>query len=352
VKGHALTLNAYAGDIRKRDKVKLTEADEEQGGHAFRVMDAYVRWFETESKKSEGKRGQRALALLRLLGQFDRPADAGCPKAVWKAPLIRDLTEPLAGISEAHRNQAFTRLEDAGLLTVNRDAAGTPLTVDTHPLLRAYFAGQMREHHPEAWRAAHRRIYEHLRATTEDRPQPTLEDLQPLYQAVFHGCQAGIQQEAYEKVYQLRIRREQEAYGTKKLGAFGSDLGAVACFFEQPWSHVSHTLTEDTQSWLLGTAFRLRALGRLTDALEPLRVGLEMEIKLEHWMNASIGASNLSQLELSLGEVGLAVEDAEQAVTYAGSSGDTFLPITRRVAHADALHQAGRWDESEARFRE
>src|ERR1035438_6507430 len=36
--------DAHAGDIRKRDLVKLEEADaEEQGGHAFRVMDAYVK---------------------------------------------------------------------------------------------------------------------------------------------------------------------------------------------------------------------------------------------------------------------------------------------------------------------
>ena len=76
VKGHALTLNllgsylrdAYAGDIRRRDQVKLGEADEEQGRRAFRVMDAYVRSFE-----SEGEKGQRALAMLRLVGLF-RPA--------------------------------------------------------------------------------------------------------------------------------------------------------------------------------------------------------------------------------------------------------------------------------------
>jgi hypothetical protein len=62
VRGHALTLNllgtylrdAHAGDIRKRDLVKLEEADaEEQGGHAFRVMDAYVRWFEQEEFEQE-----------------------------------------------------------------------------------------------------------------------------------------------------------------------------------------------------------------------------------------------------------------------------------------------------------
>ena len=130
MKGHALTLNllgsylrdAYAGDIRRRDQVKLGEADEEQGRRAFRVMDAYVRWFESEEEN-----GERALAVLRLLGLFDRPADAGCLKALWTTPAIEGLTEPLAGISEAQRNLAFTRLKDAKLLTVNRDAAGALL---------------------------------------------------------------------------------------------------------------------------------------------------------------------------------------------------------------------------------
>jgi TIR domain len=157
VKGHALTLNllgtylrdAHAGDIRKRDQVKLEEADEEQGGHAFRVMDAYVRSFE-----SEGEKGQRALAVLRLMGLFDRPADAGCLKALWKAPAIEGLTEPLVAMSEAHRNVAFSRLEDAKLLTVNRDTAGVLLALDAHPLLREFFSRQLREQRPEAWRAS------------------------------------------------------------------------------------------------------------------------------------------------------------------------------------------------------
>ena len=44
--------------------------------------------------------------------------------------------------------------------------------------------------------------------------------------------------------------------------------------------------------------------------------------------------------------------DAEQSVTYADRSGDAFQQIDRRTAHADALHQAGRRAEAEARFRE
>jgi hypothetical protein len=347
VKGHALTLNllgtylrdAYTGDIHMRGLVKLEEADEEQGGHAFRVMDAYVRSFE-----SEGQKGQRALALLRLLGLFDRPADAGCLKALWNAPAIPDLTEPLIGMSETQRNVAFTRLKDAKLLTVNRDAAGTLLALDAHPLLREYFAKALREQRPEAWRAAHRRLFEHLCATTEG-PQPKLEDMQPLYQAVSHGCQAGMQQEACSKVYRDRILRGQEFYSSKKLGALGSNLGATACFFEQPWSRVSTALTEADQAWLLNEAAHyLRALGRLTEALEPMRAGLEMHVKQKNWRNAAIAASNLSELELTLGELALAAADAEQSVAYAERSGDASQRMVGRTTHANALHQAGRRD--------
>jgi hypothetical protein len=55
---------------------------------------------------------------------------------------VPDLTEPLVGTSEAHRNLAFTRLQDAKLLSVNRDTAGALLVLDAHPLLREYFAGE------------------------------------------------------------------------------------------------------------------------------------------------------------------------------------------------------------------
>lgn len=364
VKGHALTLNllgsylhdAHAGDIRKRDLIKLEQADaEEQGGHAFRVMDAYVAVLAKDGKTAEEQaKARRALALLRLLGLFDRPATAETLAALWEGEAIAGLTEPLVGISETQRNLALQRLEDARLFTVSRAlGSGELVALDAHPLLREYFGKRLRDAQPEAWRAAHRRLYEHLCATTPDKPDPTLEDLQPLYQAVAHGCHAGLQQEARKKVYRDRIVRGKEFYSTRKLGAFGSDLGAVACFFETPWSRVSPMLTETDQSWLLNeAAFTLRALGRLTEALEPMRVGLEMRIKQETWTGAAIIAGNLSELELTLGEIAQAVEDAEQSVTYAERSGDAFQRRGKRTTLADALHQAGRWDEAEARFRE
>jgi len=308
------------------------------------------------------------LAILRLLGLFDRPASADCLGALLKPPAIPELTERVFTIEtrwlglkrnyrpiEAHiLNLVLKRLEDAKLLTVNREeGSGELVALDAHPLLREYFATQLRRHEPEAWRAAHRRLYEHLCATTKDLPQPTLEDLQPLYQAVAHGCQAELQQEACEKVYRDRIQRGQEAYSGNKLGAMASDLGAVACFFERPWNRLSPALTEAAQAWLLNeAAFTLRGLGRLTEALDPMRVATDWAASKKDWEHAAVDASNLSELELTLGEVARAVGDAEQSVTYADRSGKAFGRLAFRTTHSDALHQAGRRAEVEARFRE
>ncbi len=356
VKGHALTLcvigaylhEAHAGDIRRRDRVKLEEADAEQGGHAFRVMEAYTR-----SLADEGETGHRALAVLRCLGLFDRPASADCFTALRKAPYISGMTKALVGISEVQFNVTLSRLEKAKLITVKRETAGTLISLDAHSLLREYFAQERRSKHPEAFRAAHQRLYEHLCATTKDKPDATLEDLQPLYQAVAHGCQAGLQREAFAKVYYSRIIRGEGKYAVRKLGAFGFNLESTACFFETKWNRVSPVFTENDQAWLLNeAAFSLRALGRLTEAIEPMRAGMDARVKLGQFDQASISASNLSALGLALGDMSSALREAEQSVTYADRSGSPFDRLSSRSTEADALHQSGYLQKAKERFRE
>jgi hypothetical protein len=104
VKGHALTLSllggflkrAFHGDIRQRDRVKFDKADERiDGGHAFRIMAAYEQWL-----LSGGEEGRREVAVLRLMGLFDRPAAAGCLAAL-RNKSIAGLTKPLTGLAES-----------------------------------------------------------------------------------------------------------------------------------------------------------------------------------------------------------------------------------------------------------
>ena len=356
VDGHALTLQllgrylakAHGGDIRRRDRVKFEKADAKvQGGHAFKVMKAYEIWL-----GKGGEDGARQLALLRLLGLFDRPADVGCITALRKEPPIEKLTEPLVGLDDEDWNYTLSNLGESGFISVYTDQAA----IDCHPLVREYFGKQLREGSPDAWRESHRRLYEHLTKSTKHHPD-TLAGLQPLYQAVAHGCQARIYQETCDELYQNRILRGTSDgsgfYSTKKLGAFGSDLAAVACFFEKPWMVISPHLSEATHAWLSAVAaFDLRALGRLTEALELMRAGLDIEARKKQWYNAARGASNLSELELTLGQVAGAVQDAEQSVDYADRSGDAFCRMAFRTTLADAMFQACEADEAAEKFRQ
>jgi hypothetical protein len=354
---HALTLqllgrflaDAHGGDIRRYKEVRFEQADlERQGRSAFKVMIAYERWLQ-----SAGPERQRELALLRLTGLFDRPISRDCLEVLrkWQMPSffrrllnsrsgqIARVFGPLAPLSDQEFNIALKRLGEIDLLTVTPDA------IDAHPLIREYFAKQLRDTHPAAFQAAHSLLFDHLCKTTPYRPD-TLDGLQPLYEAVVHGCLAGRQQEAREKVYRDRILRggtgNDRFYSTFKLGAIGANLAAVAAFFDEPWSRVSPNLGGAEQAWLLNqAAFYLRALGRLTEALQSTRAALEMRVQQKRWKAAAAVASNLSQLEVTLGRLSDAVVDARQSIAYADQSGDAFERMTKRITAADALRESG-----------
>ncbi|HEX3530288.1 MAG TPA: toll/interleukin-1 receptor domain-containing protein [Thermoanaerobaculia bacterium] len=363
LRGHAYTLmllGTYLRDatpdheIRRRTEIPLLQEDAEHGHHARHLFAAYVRHLGDSSPE---------VAVLRLLGFFDRPAEEallaalrdvtetrGILRRLFDRKSLNALTAPLRNLSEAARRRVLRRLSDLRLIDV---PAGPAPPLDAHPLLRECFAEQVRTQLPAAWQAGHRRLFEVLCATTEHRPA-TLPGLQPLYQAVAHGCLAGLHEQACVEVYRDRILRgtgNDGFYSTKKLGAIGADLGAVACFFTAPWTTLAPSLAPADQAWLLNlAAFRLRALGRLTEAAEPMRAGLAMLVRSENWKQAAIGASNLSELELTRGEIAAAVAAGEQAVTYANRIEDAFEQIADRTTQADALHQAGRCAEARDLF--
>jgi tetratricopeptide (TPR) repeat protein len=320
-------------DIRRRHEIPLLDEDRQHGSHADQLFGAYGLHLGMDSAE---------VTLLRLLGLFDRAAkrdliDVLCQS---RGDALDALTAPLRGLSPADWNRLLGRLRKLRLIVLADDHQH----VDSHPLLREYFGARLRKNDENAFRAAHWRLFDHLCETTEHRPDG-LDGLQPLYQAVVHGCLAGRQQEACDKVYIDRILRgtgHGGFYSTKKLGAIAANLAAVAAFFDEPWSRVSPNLREAYQAWLLNeAAFRLRALGRLTEALQPMRAGLEMRIQQEVWTSAARIAGNFSELEVTLGRLPEAVADARQAITYADQSGDAFLRMAFRATAADALHQSG-----------
>jgi tetratricopeptide (TPR) repeat protein len=353
VNGHALTLNligrflvqAFNGDIRKRDLVNFEEADAEiQGGHAFRVMEAYERWL-----AGGDERTKRSLAVLRLLGLFDRPADAGCLAALRTTPTISSLTEPIVGLSQAQWNIAVSHLVDCGLILRPENLSDTSQSLDTHPLIRKYFAKQLREKIPEAWREGNQRLFNHLSDSVPDFPEGYA-GLQPLYQAIRHGCMAEMYDEAC-KMLIMRIERSHLLYSTQQLGALSSNLGAVSFFFESHWNRVHSSLDMKMQAWLLNfAAFCLRGLGALTEAIEPLRVARELNISQRDWREASRNMNNLSELDLALGDIAGGIRDGDESVQLADREGIFDYVIESYATLAEALHQNGQRANALARF--
>ncbi len=359
--GHALTLSllgrfladAHGGDIRKRQEVNLQTVDRETPGRtAMKVMQAYEKWLE-----SAGPDRQRDLAVLRLMGLFDRPATPDCLSALRAAPAIEGLTDRIVDLEDWQWTKSLKNLESLDLITLSATGSEPPTSglqppasVDAHPLVREYFSVQLRERVPEAFRAAHGRLFDHLCKTTEYRPD-TLAGLQPLYQGVTHGCLAGRQQETLDSVYVDRILRGDDFFSTTKLGAIGADLGAVAAFFNAPWLRLASNLSEPDQAWLLSeAATRLCALGRLSEAREPMQVSFDISVAMENWKEGAIRASNLSELEATLGCLDEAVDEGRRTIDLADHSGDGFWKIGTRTTAADGLHHRSQHGEARALF--
>jgi hypothetical protein len=194
--GHPLSLTLLAsllketqnGDVRRRDHIRglLADADNPRHDQARRVMESYEReWLAGEPV---------LLAILRCVGLFDRPASGDCLKALRAEPAIPGLTDALVGLSDDQWRRAVVRLREARLLAPVD--LSDPEALDAHPLVREWFGERLRETNEAAWKAAHSRLYDHLRRTTREGKKPTLADLEPLYYAIAHGCRAGCLQEA------------------------------------------------------------------------------------------------------------------------------------------------------------
>ena len=350
--GHPLALTLLAsliketqnGDVRRRDHIRglLADADNPRHDQARRVMESY---------ESEWLAGQPILlAILHCVGLFDRPASGDCLRALRARPAIRGLTDALVGLSDDQWQRAVARLREARLLALANPS--DPEALDAHPLVREWFGERLKATNERAWKAAHSRLYDHLRRTTREGMTPKLSDLVPLYHAIAHGCRAGRYEETLIKVYVDRICRrfpdgEAYFYATYKLGATGSNLVAISWFFDRPYDSPAPELSQQSRSFVLGEASgALRGQGRLREALLAMRTTLQMHEQAQWWKYAAIAASNLSETELLVGQIADALATAKKSVALAHRAGDEHQIVVNCTTLAHALHAAGEWEKA------
>jgi hypothetical protein len=357
--GHALSLNLLAsllielhdGDVRRRDRIREILHDTDVPGHAEarRVVAAY------EEQWLVDKPG--LLAIMHIVGLFDRPVSIACLRALRDPPAIAGLTDRMIDIDNDDWKHSVARLREVRLLSPSDP--NSPDTLDAHPLVREWFGERLKEKNESAWREAHGRIYEHLRNTTDEGETPSLEALAPLYQAIIHGCHAGRHQDALSEIFKKRIMQlsaqpseiDIKYYALDRLGAVDSNIAALSWFCITPFTEPSPTLSEYDQAWVLNeSAFYLRLHGRLSEAQTAARHGLDRFKKLEEWRKASNSASTLCRVELLLGNIASAIRSAKLGIEFAQRSENAFMEVSAGTSLADAEHAAGNITEADRQF--
>jgi hypothetical protein len=271
--------DAFNGDIRFREEVSAHLAhDLRQGAHARKVMESYQSWF------GEGPE----LAILRILGLFDRPVDEQTIGALMKLPAIPGLTESLTDLRRAEWQTILAKLRRARL--VAREDPYNPGQLDTHPLVREYFGEQLRSQQTNAWKECNRRLFHCYRTLPPELPN-SFSEMEPLFSAVICGCNAGLFREALHEVYIPRIQRGDTCFAANVLGATGPLLSALVHFFEHGrWgslverAHEEQNLTADDQLFILMQAAKYLTATRGLGAPEA-RICYERAEALCHSIN-------------------------------------------------------------------
>jgi serine/threonine protein kinase len=241
-RGHCLALtllgsyltDAYDGDVRRREEVsKRLAYDVRQGVYARKVMESYQTWF------GEGPE----VSILRLLGLFDRPADEKALGVLLKPPAIRGLTESLTDLSPTDWRKILAKLRRARLVA-GQDPYN-PRHLDTRPLVREYYGGQLRSRQTDGWKECNRRLFNYYQALAPQVPD-SFREMEPLFSAVICGCNAGLYREALHKVYIPRIQQGNAHFAANVLGARGPLLSVLVRFFEHGhWGSFVETSAEE-----------------------------------------------------------------------------------------------------------
>jgi serine/threonine protein kinase/tetratricopeptide (TPR) repeat protein len=352
-RGHcfALTLlgsyltDAYNGDIRCRSEVSGHLAhDARQGAHARKVMESYQTWL--------GKGPE--LAVLCMLGLFDRPADEKALGVLLKSPAIPGLTESLTDLRPTAWRTILAKLRRARLLA--GEDPHNPGHLDTHPLVREYFGEQLRSQQTDAWKECNRRLFHYYRTLAPQLPN-SFREMEPLFSAVICGCNAGLFREALHEVYIPRIQRGNAYFAANVLGTRGPLLSVLVHFFEHGlWGSLvemgaeGQGLTPEDQLFILMQAGLYLTASRGLGASEA-RICYERAESLCHSLNRPLllYLTLIGQWRYSLltGELPGTMQIAQRVYSLAREQSNSTLMIGAYRALACTLYFSGDFEAAQ-----
>jgi tetratricopeptide (TPR) repeat protein len=348
-----LALTLLSGCIRDGEFIKTTEGLPGVDGESDQLPSVRVLG---GIEKQLAASNPKALAALRMLALFDNGATTRAIDAIRARPAIPTLTEnvPAPGI-EGWREIVDDLRTRKLVFPPNRGDADT---IDLHPVVREYFAGQFRQELPEAWKKANSRLFFHYASSRG--PDDTMEHMRPLFAAVRYGCRAGHYEPALD-VFQTRIQRNKEDYATIKLGASVAILEALAEFFggdfdrDPPFGRGGPE-EDEMQGYVWSQAGgNLRRQGELTKASALWKRCLEVDKTvygmssmfggsrraLKYALACGIDANTIAEHYLAAGPLSTAFQWAREADQWIAKTSDTFRRVVVLTTIGEILHRHG-----------
>lgn len=316
---------ALGGDIHRLSALETASLGSGRGGDRIEnLLTRYLSWL----------RGTDEFAVFLVLGLFDGPAEHSALNALRHSP-VKGLTDRIGELGDTGWDAALTRLRDLGLVSTTGEASGR--CYHTHQIVQLFLRRRLQRHRSRAFESASAILSEYYVACAPPSPE-SISDLLPLYRAVFHACAARLHEKALLEIYDPLIRRGDQAFSVKVLGAFGLDLACLANFFDGEWTKPRPEFSPHWQAELLNFAgFRLRGVGRVKDGIAPMEKSLTLHENLRDAREASNDASNLSQFYLSIGQINKARLFGQRAVKHAKTDGDAERVSWRLTDLAEVL---------------
>jgi len=343
-KGHALSLTSvagylkryYDGNIKQAPEVEFVLSDKDRFKDVNKLLRKYA------EKMSESER-----IFLYIFSIFRQEVTEDDFAIVFRHKVKdTEFTKVLVRMHELDFRDLISGLVDWRLISYDK----TKKTYTTHPLIKGYFESTFDE---KIKKLCHKHIYQYFGLYAPEWPE-TLDEMQPLFEQVYHGCAAGLYDEACDNVYWKKINRMNEDFITHKLGAWETDLSLAKTFFpEGDFSQIPLVSGKRDQGWILAKAgLGLLLKGQPKEAEGPFLKGLQVDIEAKDWENVSLDYINLAELQLLSSELESGVESAKKAIEMAKKADlDRNISISKSYL-ARMLHLLGKSEEAAKEFRQ
>ncbi|MDP8240098.1 MAG: trypsin-like peptidase domain-containing protein [Candidatus Hatepunaea meridiana] len=329
--GHALVLSLIAtllaeihgGDIKQIGDIPLPTEDEDRYTRVHRVLRRY------DDHLNDAER-----SFMKLFSAFRTPVAKKAFKKVFRTRTSDTaINAAVADLRDSEFDNMIDRLQKYGIIRYSEFEKH----YTTHPLIRAHYFTLLNRVDKRITTEAHTSIKDFYLDVAGRVPyNPTLNDLKPLIEVVYHLCRAGAYDEAFYDVFRKQIHQGNKRVLSYQLNAFYTQYSILKEFFPDRDTNKEPLVSdENAKAWIISSlGFCQNNLGNLSDAIPFFERGSVHSIQLEDWEGASADFNNLTDTYSLLGRLSVAERAAQKSSEFAEKSNED------KVIQSSRAHQA------------